>query len=188
MVRAKTRGHHDEAEKALGIMDPDLTLDIYIGKLAEMYALYLSLSPCLGDQVDDQLQRLKKDLTFFGANLPAALAQDEDFVDRLRDPDFREGVMYVIEGSALGGQVVSRHLREHLGIMPDAGGAFFFGAGPATFANWRQTLARLARLDEHLDRWGSVLAGAERTFEKFSGSFHAGAKSTRGTGAIPIEK
>lgn len=46
------------------------------------------------------------------------------------------GSLYVLEGSALGGQVIARELARH-GIGPQAGGSYFAGAGPATGARWR---------------------------------------------------
>ncbi|CAK14676.1 biliverdin-producing heme oxygenase [Pseudomonas entomophila] len=54
------------------------------------------------------------------------------------------GVMYVLEGSTLGGQVLKRAMAERLGIDADSGGAFLDVYGPATGANWRAFLQRLA--------------------------------------------
>jgi len=48
------------------------------------------------------------------------------------------GSIYVIEGSTLGGQVISRHLKEHLGLTPENGGAFFASYGPKVGPMWKQ--------------------------------------------------
>ena len=58
------------------------------------------------------------------------------------------GCLYVIEGSTLGGQVISRSLREHLGIHPENGGAYFSGYGMLTGPRWKEFLARLAVVAE----------------------------------------
>jgi len=52
------------------------------------------------------------------------------------------GSLYVMEGSALGGQVIARQLarplaRQH-GIGAENGGAYFGGAGDGTAAKWRE--------------------------------------------------
>jgi heme oxygenase len=48
------------------------------------------------------------------------------------------GSMYVLEGSALGGQVVARRAAAALGITADSGGAFFAGWGADTGRRWRE--------------------------------------------------
>ena len=42
------------------------------------------------------------------------------------------GMLYVIEGATLGGQVISRHLHRHLGLSGVAGARFFNGYGDET--------------------------------------------------------
>ena len=46
--------------------------------------------------------------------------------------------MYVLEGSALGGQFIARTLAQ-AGLHPDRGAAYFHGWGPATARLWRET-------------------------------------------------
>ena len=46
------------------------------------------------------------------------------------------GVLYAIEGSTLGGQVISRNLAQHLGASKESGAAFFNGYGDATKEKW----------------------------------------------------
>jgi heme oxygenase len=72
------------------------------------------------------------------------------------------GCLYVIEGSALGGQVVSRHIARSLGIDAHNGGRYFSGDGRATGDRWRQVCAALESYDT---AEGSVIIdGARRTF------------------------
>lgn len=47
------------------------------------------------------------------------------------------GSLYVMEGSALGGQVITRSLAAH-GLRPDTGAAYFHGWGESTGAMWRE--------------------------------------------------
>lgn len=53
------------------------------------------------------------------------------------------GSLYVMEGSALGGQVITRSLAAH-GLRPEAGSAYFHGWGPSTGAMWREFREQLA--------------------------------------------
>ncbi|MGV8842914.1 MAG: biliverdin-producing heme oxygenase [Pseudomonas sp.] len=46
------------------------------------------------------------------------------------------GVLYTIEGSTLGGQVISRQIAASLGLTVDAGARFFNGYGQQTAARW----------------------------------------------------
>jgi len=52
------------------------------------------------------------------------------------------GSLYVLEGSALGGQVITRSLAE-AGLHPHNGTAYFHGWGDATPARWREFRAVL---------------------------------------------
>jgi heme oxygenase len=48
------------------------------------------------------------------------------------------GSLYVLEGSALGGQVIARSARTSLGLHPDNGAAYFNGLGTHTGARWTE--------------------------------------------------
>ena len=78
------------------------------------------------------------------------------------------GCLYVLEGSMLGGQMISRQFGEKLGITPATGGRFFNGYGADTGRQWRAfgTWAQTAS-----DRAGGLEApatrGAEQTFRCF---------------------
>jgi heme oxygenase len=52
------------------------------------------------------------------------------------------GSVYVMEGSALGGQVITRGLAD-AGLRPDSGAAYFHGWGAATRAMWGEARALL---------------------------------------------
>lgn len=77
------------------------------------------------------------------------------------------GTLYVIEGSSLGGRVLSKRLQESLGIGPNSGGRYFFGHGAETAAHWCAFLAWLDAM--RLDRAGAEAAAsaARSVFERF---------------------
>jgi len=47
------------------------------------------------------------------------------------------GCLYVLEGSTLGGQVISRHLQRTLALNPESGARFFASYGADTPAMWQ---------------------------------------------------
>jgi heme oxygenase len=84
------------------------------------------------------------------------------------------GSMYVIEGSALGGQVITPLLKKHLGLTPLAGASYFHGHGPATGAMWRdfrEVIAREIGDDTHAACAASQ--EAQRTFAALCEMFEA---------------
>lgn len=48
------------------------------------------------------------------------------------------GSMYVLEGSTLGGQMVTRHLARTLGVAPGSGAAFYHSYGAEVGVMWRR--------------------------------------------------
>ncbi|MCE1113882.1 MULTISPECIES: biliverdin-producing heme oxygenase [Pseudomonas] len=77
------------------------------------------------------------------------------------------GVMYVLEGSTLGGQVLKRAMAERLGIGADSGAAFFDVYGPLTGVHWRGFLARLAGASLPPAALASAVHAGVATFERF---------------------
>jgi len=85
------------------------------------------------------------------------------------------GSLYVLEGSALGGQFIAAQARRLLGLAPNHGTAYFHGCGQGTVARWREFLARLAAdLDATPDGLALAVQGANDTFDALADVFRAG--------------
>jgi heme oxygenase len=90
----------------------------------------------------------------------------------LRDAASAWGSMYVLEGSALGGQVIARQVAQRFGLAPEHGAAYFHGWGAETGAMWRQFRERLERElggDDAAQHRACVAAAA--TFDALAGVF-----------------
>lgn len=75
------------------------------------------------------------------------------------------GAMYVIEGSALGGQYIARHVELALGLVPGHGDAYFIGYGDRTGPMWREFQSTL---EEVSDKDGdAVISAAKKMFSVF---------------------
>jgi heme oxygenase len=82
------------------------------------------------------------------------------------------GSLYVMEGSALGGQFIAAHVRRHLGIAPGQGASYFHGAGRSTAGRWREARALFAN-ELQGDAAGSAAAvqSAQDTFDALTRTF-----------------
>ncbi|MEI9952680.1 MAG: biliverdin-producing heme oxygenase [Pseudomonadota bacterium] len=186
-LREATRQAHARIEGALPLLDPKLTRARYGRVLEAFFGFYVGLEPHLlavagAHAADIELGRRGKvpllclDLHALGqtaiqigalprcADLPLAVT-----------PSQALGVLYVLEGATLGGQVIGRNLGLALGLGAANGAAFFAGYGDETRAMWK-------RFSEHVDRSAALdsealIASAVETFEKLRSWLVAAGKS-----------
>jgi len=93
-------------------------------------------------------------------------------VPALSDAAEALGSLYVLEGSALGGQLVAASLRHRLRIDADNGGAYFNGCGSGTAARWREYRQLVeAELDGDARGRARAADAAVRTFEALIATF-----------------
>jgi heme oxygenase len=152
-LRDATRAaHHGIDHHALmaPLLKPSLTLAHYSYVLQVMNWVHRPLHRCLQgslqrfcpdhvDQISDRPHWLAADLKSLGCDAlqppPSALAQWHG--PRLTSAAELAGVLYVIEGSTLGGQVITRQLQTSLQVSPSQGARFFHGHGDQTMARWQ---------------------------------------------------
>jgi heme oxygenase len=138
-------------------------------RLTEAMAEYLPGSAFLPS---DRTGWLAGDLEWFG--MPNTCAP-ERIVDcltlRFMSPHSLVGALYVLEGSTLGGQVITRQLAQSIQVYPGKGASFFHGHGADTAVRWNafwQTAADVCAqgaLDE-------VCASAVHMFEDLERVFN----------------
>jgi heme oxygenase len=174
-LKEATRPLHARTEKAFDLKRRIATLDGYRDGLVGLYRLHAAAGQALnnldwrGVQVDlapsrQRLDWLRADLSYYLFNVadlaPAPLLSLEDEAEGL-------GCLYVIEGSMLGGEFISRAIHQRLGVTKDTGGRFFAGFGTGTDAAWT---AFVVGLDRHpVARFGLRAAtGARKTFNLFA--------------------
>lgn len=166
------RLHHHPFFKAL--LDGDLTLEPYRTLLCRLYGYYLPVEAELleaddrwfgGDLMIERWRRtplLQRDLRDLGLN--------DDAIDRLpqlakrvvpRSPGTCLGVLYVIEGAAIGGRLLHRSL-EGLLEGRSAGRRFFDGHGHSTGSRWQAVCKLLEDSVELPDQ--DVVDGASLAF------------------------
>ncbi|MGZ5049568.1 MAG: biliverdin-producing heme oxygenase [Methylobacter sp.] len=108
---------------------------------------------------------LDQDLNYFGLSPLARTIGDLGSM-AITDIPTLIGVLYVVEGSTLGGQVIAKQLQDSLDITADRGGRFFFGYGADTAVMW-QTFRRFAESVVEIEAEATVVAAAQATFAVF---------------------
>src|SRR5579871_2124034 len=177
-LREETAAMHERLEGLLNLGSADLSIDRYVRILQGFLAFFAPWEEALTEHCLEEFatiwlgrqrsQLLRADLATLGAEADHAL-------DHLipSPPDFGVsgrwlGAVYVLEGSRLGGQHISRHLEAKFGWSGGAGYSFFRGNKEDVATHWR---ALLETLEENANRSNQIIYGAHQTFIDLYRSF-----------------
>lgn len=181
-LKEETAQQHQQTEDGIDLMREDFSREDYRDLLVRFYAFYKSFEEKMRNALaenpiefdhEERLNtpKLVKDLQSLG------MSEDEiaeiESTDGLPALDSKErifGSLYVIEGSTLGGQVISRHLKQKFGFDETNGSAFFSGYGRETGTMWKAFGAAITDFAEQSDNHQEIIAGANETFEKIGNS------------------
>ena len=154
-------------------MHPDLTEEIYRSVLLRYYCFVHGWESWASINVPEELrpmllerQRrhfLETDLRYFQEHL-TSLRYVFSETSLPSKPVFL-GAMYVIEGSALGGQYIARHVEHALGLAPGHGDAYFIGYGDRTGSMWREFQNTLKEVSD--SDGDAVISAAKKMFSVF---------------------
>ncbi|MBL8741635.1 MAG: biliverdin-producing heme oxygenase, partial [Myxococcales bacterium] len=133
-LKKETASRHAAIERVVPLLDPRFDLVGYRGYLSAMYAFHepieevLATLPGVRDTLPDfderrKLPLLARDLDMLAVTRPTEPAPLSR-LPRLDSTARALGVLYVLEGSTLGGRVISPHLESRLGITRASGGAY----------------------------------------------------------------
>jgi len=147
-LRNETADLHAAVERAFDLTRPGISRNDYCATLITFWEILVPLESSIRAITDRELPgyyprrmrttMLARDLKCFGIRCDAIRLRTD--IPEILDLPSALGALYVIEGSTLGGQVISRHLERTLGITPEQGGAFFAGYGAETESLWREYL------------------------------------------------
>lgn len=174
-LRAGTAELHIALEKRLPFFSDTLDLNAFERLMRAYYGFYQPLEAVLQDSdaipADfDLASRLKaptlqRDLQALGAN-----GGDFPICRRLPAIDSAAaclGVLYVLEGATLGGQILRREIATRLSLGADNGAAFLDIYGAATGRRWRDFIEYLGSRLMDADERKAVVAAAHTTFSCF---------------------
>lgn len=107
---------------------------------------------------------LLNDLYSLGAIQLPQTSSDLPKIDCIADA---LGAMYVLEGSTLGGQFISKMIAEKLGLTSENGISFFSGYGADTSSKWSNFKDVIDNYSGHKTAEDEVIKAANETFTKF---------------------
>jgi heme oxygenase len=177
LLRHETQSQHGSLERKLPWQEICSDQHRYVDLLARFYGFYSVWEPMaesrLRQETNDFMQPrrkrslLRNDLHWFGW-------RDRDFTGLPKVPPeclywdgqaMILGSYYVLEGSTLGGQILSRQLERQLGLKNGDGYSYFCSYGSRVRDAWNQFGNFLsAQLASEADMSAAV-AGAKTTFE-----------------------
>ncbi|NJL05321.1 MAG: biliverdin-producing heme oxygenase [Chloroflexaceae bacterium] len=183
-LKIATQTHHSllEANPHMHkLMSDRLTHTDYVSLLSRMYGFYVPLETCLS-QFEPSWQQcgiefnhrrkvplLEQDLLAGGLTLDALHQLPHcTSIPRMQSFPQAVGVLYVLEGATLGGQMISRQIALQLGLHLEREVAFFSSYRSKTGAMWKQLSVQINSYAEtafsHTDM-ATMLLSAQATFQ-----------------------
>ncbi|WP_172251161.1 biliverdin-producing heme oxygenase [Saccharibacillus deserti] len=178
-LKNESAPYHDRVEAnpyASAIMNGTIGLDEYRRYLELFYGFVAPLESRAetsqaprGAGYDLETRRktpmLERDLIRLGLSPAqiAALPLCGELPD-LSTPGKLLGCFYVIEGSTMGGQMITKKLSQSLAITPEAGLSYFNAYGPNTRIRWGEFRERLLEAADSEERCTEITDTAIETF------------------------
>lgn len=180
-LREETRSLHEETERVFPIMKPDLSLQGYRAIIELFRAMYVDfegrIPKCPSDEVRSfaeshrRLPALETDLRFLvEGSVETTPLPPLPPSPKLDSETSWIGMLYVSEGSRLGGLYLARHLSEHFGFSGGLGYSFFAGSGRKTKEEWSAFCALCERIVEP-SSINEVVDAAKDAFEWYLACF-----------------
>ncbi|MBC3955162.1 biliverdin-producing heme oxygenase [Pseudomonas triticifolii] len=178
VLRAETHQLHGQLEKRMPFFSSSLDAALYLRLLQAYYGFYLPLESALRSSalVPSELvphERVKIPVLVDDLR---TLGMTEQDIERLElcsqlpvidSPGACLGVLYVLEGATLGGQVLRREVSKRLGLDEQSGTAFLNVYGADTGLRWKAFLSYLDTLPSERVFTDAAAKAAHSTFACF---------------------
>jgi heme oxygenase len=156
------------------VLSEDYTVQEYGELLKKYYGFYLplettllKLTPSLYPTSRIKYTLLQDDLNFLNARVASDL-RNFPKLPLITDNASALGTCYVLEGATLGGQMISKNLKNSLGLSPSEGLKFFTGYGQETGKMWSTFKSNARGMVETSVEIKSMLGAALETFRSLS--------------------
>lgn len=181
-LKEATRDQHENLENTVDIMGEVFSLENYRLLLTKFYRFYAAIEPRVAENdldgagFDFDARRktplLEKDLEALGIleDVRAQVPLWNGLPDVSSLPR-AFGSIYVMEGATLGGQVITRHLKQDFGLTPENGAAFFSSYGDKVGPMWKSFKETLTTYAEKNGDDQPIIDAARETFDSFSKCF-----------------
>lgn len=177
-LRAGTAELHIALEKRLPFFSDTLDTQAFERLMQAYYGFYRPLEQALqaSNAIPDDFDltprlktaTLRADLQALGASAEALASLPLcDELPRIDSSAACLGVLYVLEGATLGGQILRREIAARLGLEADNGAAFLDVYGAATGRRWREFIEYLGSRPMDAAERAAVVRAAQTTFSCF---------------------
>jgi heme oxygenase len=164
-LRSETRSSHERLEARVGVERESFRGTEYRDLLAALHGFFAPLERRIAVLAPDlplatRAPLMGADLTALGASTPRECAD----VTRIESRAAALGVLYVLEGSALGARTVRTVLAPRIPEVLSRGSQWLDDGTERTGARWRQLVAVLEEQSRGCE--DEVVAAARETFDK----------------------
>jgi len=179
-LKTKTANSHKKLEclpVSASIISSDMKLSDYIDYLCLMHDVHKEIEsvvfPLLSDIIDDIELRKKTHLIeddLFYLNHNKTIANRVFNVKEINIP-FALGILYVIEGSTLGGRYILKNITTITGLDKGQGVSYFDGYGKKTGNYWKSFLIFLEEYEQSYNCGNTIIEGAIYAFDSIHKHF-----------------
>ena len=174
-LRSQTAELHERLEQlplSLLLTSPQLTLKDYIYYLQMMYAvnidaeknIYSMLHKVITDiEVRKKSHYIKEDIAFLNSDMQAITFS---FLQPLSECSiaFALGIMYVLEGSTLGGRFILKNVEKILQLNEQKGASYFAGYRSSTSEKWKSFINAMVDYQSKTNNDATIIDGAKHAF------------------------
>lgn len=167
---------------SVSIMNPQVTKAEYVHYLKLMYEVIKdteeNIFPHLSLYVEDIASRnkaalIENDLRTLGYPVTVHATPLSNSLSN-HTPPFAMGILYVLEGSSLGGRVILKNITNTLGYTAEEGATYFAGYGNLTGPRWKSFLEALTNFAAETGKNEEIVKGANYAFEAIFKHFSRG--------------
>lgn len=173
-LKTQTANSHKKLESlpvSSCILSPEMKIDDYAHYLKLMHNVHHDVEenvfPLLSNIIGDLKEREKKhlieeDLAFLKYNKPNPIAV---FGSKNSTIAYALGILYVVEGSSLGGRFILKNIETVPGLNEGKGVSYFTGYGNKTGSHWKNFLNVLTEYQEENNCENEIIKGAIYAFD-----------------------
>lgn len=173
-LKTQTADSHKKLEElpvSMSIMSPNMKIEDYTYYLSLMHDVHNDTEtlvfPVFSDLINDLEQRRKKhlieaDLLFLNSDKKE---EEKVFETEGISAAFALGILYVVEGSTLGGRFILKNVSKFPELSGDKGVSYFNGYGEKTGSFWKSFLSFLSEYEQENDCGEAIIEGAIFAFD-----------------------
>ncbi|RED19726.1 heme oxygenase [Flavobacterium cutihirudinis] len=173
-LKTQTADSHKKLEDlpvSASIMSPEMKIEDYTFYLNLMHDVHNDtealIFPFFTNLLEDLEQRKKKhlienDLSFLNAKKSDA---EKVFHTEGISAAFALGILYVVEGSTLGGRFILKNVSKRPELSGDQGVSYFNGYGDKTGSFWKSFLSFLSEYEQEHNCGDEIIEGAIFAFD-----------------------